>query len=74
MWVCSASKVLSSEIQSEASLPPDPSPDLARPETRSKVEGEVNRSGGEAARGWLGWKQAPVRFKGWEADAKLYSS
>lgn len=48
MRVCSASKVLSSEIQSEASLPPDPSPDLARTETRSKVEGKVNRSEGRA--------------------------
>lgn len=43
MWVCSASKVLSSEIQSKDFLPLTPNPDLARLEIRSEAEGRVNQ-------------------------------
>ena len=66
MWVCSASKVLSSEIQSEDVPAPDPSPDLTCLETRSTVEGKVNRSEGRqlGRRGWRRWKQATIRFQG----------
>lgn len=57
MWVCSASKVLSGEVQSESLRALDPGPDLARPETGSRVEGKVNRSEGKQ----LEWRNATVK-------------